>query len=117
MLVGHTSCVLLPAVNKFNAPVNAQNQQRAFDALWSDDYIRKRLEKRGLSAQNDLGDLLDGLFREYDMPRSLKDVGADGEANLEILSVRSLTDPWCRTNPIPLTTPEQVMSILQQVEV
>lgn len=114
--VGHTSCVLLPAVNKFNAKANASRQKRAFDALWSDDYIRETLSKRGLTAENDLGDLLDGLFREYGMPRSLKEVGADGADNLKILSIRSLEDPWCRTNPIPLTTPEQIMTILRAVE-
>ncbi len=114
--IGHTSCVLCPTVMKYNAKVNSKRQQRAFDALWSDDYIRNVSSKRGLTSENDLGDLLDGLFREYGMPRSLKEVGVEGQEKLEILSVRSLEDPWCRTNPIPLNTPEQVMSILKLVE-
>ena len=113
---GHTSCVLCPSVMKYNAKANAARQQHAVDALWSDAYIRQTLSKRGLTAQNDLGDLLDGLFREYGMPRTLKEVGVQGEANLQTLAVRSLEDPWCRTNPIPLTTSEQVMAILKTVE-
>lgn len=101
---------------KYNADANAKRQQRAFDALWSDTYIRETLSKRGLTSQNDLGDLLDGLFREYGMPRSLREVGVEGEDNITTLAVRSLEDPWCRTNPIPLTTAEQVYKILKQVE-
>ncbi|EXJ66854.1 uncharacterized protein A1O5_10049 [Cladophialophora psammophila CBS 110553] len=114
---GYTSCILCPSVMKCNAKVNAARQQRAIDILWSDSYIRQALSKRGLTAQNDLGDLLDGLFREYGMPRTLKEVGVEGEANLQTLAVRSLKDPWCRTNPIPLTTLEQVINILNTVEI
>lgn len=103
-------------MNKYNAKVNAARQQRAFNALWSDKYIRRKLSGRGLTTQNDLGDLLDGLFREYGMPRSLREVGVSGSENLNILAVKSLEDPWCRTNPRPLTTPNQVMTILREVE-
>ncbi|RFU30224.1 hypothetical protein B7463_g6113, partial [Scytalidium lignicola] len=113
---GVTSCVLSPAVMKYNARVNAEHQQHAFDALWSDEYIRETLSKRNLTSENDLGDLLDGLFREYGMPRSLKEVGVEGEEKLNILAVKSLEDPWCRTNPIPLITSEQVLEILRMVE-
>lgn len=101
---------------KYNRRVNAERQQLAFDALWSDEYIRETLAKRNLTSENDLGDLLDGLFREYGVPRSLKEVGVEGEEKLKTLAVRSLEDPWCRTNPIPLTTADQVLEILKMVE-
>ncbi|OQV05525.1 hypothetical protein CLAIMM_10252 [Cladophialophora immunda] len=114
---GHTSCVLCPAVMKYNARVNAPRQQRALVALWSDDYIRETLEKRGLKRSSaDLGDVLDGLFREFGMPRTLREVGVEGDQTLQLLAERCLEDPWCRTNPVPLTTKAQVMEILKLVE-
>ncbi|KAH8810642.1 putative Fe-containing alcohol dehydrogenase [Xylogone sp. PMI_703] len=113
---GVTSCVLSPSVMKYNSKVNWKRQQLAFDALWSDGYIRETLSKRSITSDNDLGDLLDGLFREYGVPRSLKEVGVEGEEKLSILAVRSLEDPWCRTNPIPLISPEQVLEILKMAE-
>jgi alcohol dehydrogenase class IV len=114
---GHTSCVLCPAVMKFNAPINGHLQQRALDAAWADEYLRQTLEGRGLQQSSaDLGDVLDGLFREFGMPRSLQEVGVHGSDQLELLAERCLEDPWCRTNPIPLTTKEQVLDILNRVE-
>jgi alcohol dehydrogenase class IV len=102
---------------KYNARVNAHRQRRALDALWSDEYIRSTLVRRGLEqSAAHLGDLLDGLFREFLMPRTLKEVGVQGEEMLQLLAERCLEDPWCRTNPIPLTTKEQVLEILRQVE-
>ena len=102
---------------KYNAKVNGHRQQRALAALWSDDYIRETLEHRGLQQSSaDLGDLLDGLFREFGMPRTLKEVGVEGDNTLGLLAERCLEDPWCRTNPVPLTTKEQVMEILRLVE-
>lgn len=102
---------------KYNASANAHRQKRALDTLWGDPYIRDVLERRGLiHSQCDLGDTLHELFGELGVPRTLKDVGVSGEQQLETLAQRSLEDPWCRTNPISLTRPEQVMEILRMVE-
>ncbi|KEF56407.1 uncharacterized protein A1O9_07988 [Exophiala aquamarina CBS 119918] len=114
---GHTSCVLCPTVMKYNAVVNASRQQLALDALWSDAYIRQILESRGLrQSKADLGDVLDGLFRDFGMPRTLKEVGVEGEETLQLLAERSLEDMWCRTNPVPLTTTAQILEVLRTVE-
>ncbi|RVX71865.1 hypothetical protein B0A52_04264 [Exophiala mesophila] len=115
---GHTSCVLCPTVMKYNARVNAHRQQRALDALWSDNYIRETLETRRNLRQSsaDLGDVLDAIFRELGMPRTLQDVGVEGEDKLKELAKKSLEDMWCRTNPIPLETEGQIMEILRLVE-
>lgn len=114
---GHTSCILMPAVMKYNARANSSRQQLAVDAIWSDEYIAQVLTDRGLSAQkSDLGDTLDGLFREFGMPRTLREVGVEGEENLQILAERSLADIWCVSNPVPLTTEAQVLEILRMVE-
>jgi alcohol dehydrogenase class IV len=115
---GHTSCVLCPSVMKYNARVNANRQQRALNALWSDSYIRQSLESQGNLRESsaDLGDALDAIFREFCMPRTLKEVGVEGDEKLRELARKCLEDPWCRTNPIPLLTEEQVMEILKMVE-
>ncbi|OAG43617.1 hypothetical protein AYO21_02203 [Fonsecaea monophora] len=115
---GHTSCVLCPTVMKYNASVNGHRQQRALNALWSDPYIRETLETRCNLTQSstDLGDVLDALFRQFGMPRTLKEVGVEGQEKLTDLARKCLEDPWCRTNPIPLVTEEQVMKILKLVE-
>ncbi|OAL32864.1 hypothetical protein AYO20_07655 [Fonsecaea nubica] len=115
---GHTSCVLCPTVMKYNASVNGHRQQRALNALWSDPYIRETLETHCNLTQSsaDLGDVLDALFRQFGMPRTLKEVGVEGQEKLTDLARKCLEDPWCRTNPIPLVTEEQVMKILKLVE-
>ena len=50
------------------------------------------------------------------MPRTLKQVGVEGGDKLRKLAEQSLEDPWCRTNPMPPTRPEQVLETLRQVE-
>ncbi|TAQ87443.1 hypothetical protein B7494_g4226 [Chlorociboria aeruginascens] len=114
---GHTSCVICPAIMKYNASVNSERQKLALDALWNDDFIAQVLSNRGLSSgRNDLGDTLDGLFREYGMPRTLKEVGVEGDKKLQELATQTLTEAWCQTNPIPITTETQVLEILRAVE-
>lgn len=114
---GHTSCALCPTVMKYNAVVNASRRQLALDALWSDAYVRQIFESRGLEqSKADLGDVLDTLFRGFGMPRTLKEVGVEGEETLQLLAERSLEDMWCRINPVPLTTKEQILEILRTVE-
>ena len=109
---GETSCVLLPAVCKFNKPVNAEKQQQVLDILWSEDVVVRVLNKAGLKKQTaDLGDALDVIIRGLGMPRTLKDVGV-GQDKFEKLAVSSLKDRWCKTNPVPLGEKEQVMEIL-----
>lgn len=74
-------------------------------------YIREVLQGR-----KDLGDLLDGLSRGFGMLTSLKEVGVEGEEKLKTLSLLTMEDLWCRTNPCPLTQPSQVMDILEVIE-
>ena len=112
---GETSCIMLPAVCKWNKPVNSSQQQKVLDILWGEPSVKHVLEKWHLGqGKNDLGDALDVVFRELGMPRSLKDVGVGGD-KLDALATGSLQDRWCKTNPIPLKTKEQVMEILQLV--
>ena len=109
---GETSCILLPAVCKYNKPVNAEKQQQVLDILWSEEVVARVLSKAGLKKETaDLGDALDAVIRELGMPRTLKEVGI-GPDKFEKLAESSLKDRWCKTNPVPLKEKEQVVKIL-----
>lgn len=112
---GETSCVLLPAVMRFNKRVNAAQQGRVLDVLWGLGPVRDVLAARGVErAGSDLGDVLDAVLRELGMPRSLREVGVGREV-LGGLAEGSLGDRYCRSNPVPLTEGGQVMEILEMV--
>lgn len=112
---GETSCIVLPAVCKYNEKVNSEQQRRVRDVLWEEDVVAEVLTKRGLAREKaDLGDVLDAIVRELGMPRSLKEVGV-GEDKLDKLAENSLHDPMCAGNPIPLKGKEQVMEILRMI--
>ena len=117
MGVGHgeTSCILLPAVCKYNQSVNAERQQLVKDIFWGDEEVQKELQAAGLSKDSHLGDMLDAIFRALGMPRSLKEFGI-GEDRFDALAVNSLHDRWCATNPRPLTEKGQVLEILHMVK-
>ncbi|CAD6572299.1 MAG: hypothetical protein ASARMPREDX12_005100 [Alectoria sarmentosa] len=110
---GETSCVLLPAVCKYNERVNAEQQRRVLDILWSEEAVMSVLRSAGVEREkSDLGDALDALFKALGMPRTLDEVGIARD-RFESLAVGSLDDRWCKTNPIPLTRREQVLEILE----
>ncbi|KIW09423.1 hypothetical protein, variant [Verruconis gallopava] len=113
---GETSCILLPAVCKYNARVNSTQQDQVLQILWGQEPVVQILKAKGLGPHNaDLSAVLDVLIRELGMPRSLKEVGV-GQDKLDMIAVNSLEDKWCRTNPIPLTDKSQVLDILKAVE-
>lgn len=114
---GETSCILLPAVCKFNAKhgANREQQERVRQFLVRNGEVARVLRDRGVDASKaDLGDVLDAVIRELGMPRSLKEVGVGRDA-LDDLAANSLHDRWCRTNPVPLTDKKQVLEILEMV--
>ncbi|KAI9376724.1 alcohol dehydrogenase [Aspergillus egyptiacus] len=114
---GETSCILLPAVCKYNAKYNANNdrQNRLRDFLLQLPIVAQVVEARGVKKESaDLGDVLDAVIRDLGMPRSLGDVGV-GHDKLDGLAKHSLHDRWVRTNPVPLNEKEQVLEILEQV--
>jgi alcohol dehydrogenase class IV len=114
---GETSCILLPAVCKFNAEKNANvpRQQRVHKFLTANSIVAEVLKARGVDAtSSDLGDVLDAVIRELGMPRSLKEVGV-GRDKLDTLAEHSLHDRWCKTNPVPLKEKGQVLEILEKV--
>ncbi|CAD6584149.1 MAG: hypothetical protein ASARMPRED_001613 [Alectoria sarmentosa] len=112
---GETSCVLMPAVMRFNKPVNAAKQSKVLKILWDEVAVEDVLVKRGVEREGaDLADVLDAIFRELGLSRSLKEVGV-GREKLPALARGSLSYRWCRSNPVPLMEIEQVMEILEMV--
>ncbi|KAJ5764079.1 hypothetical protein N7533_002760 [Penicillium manginii] len=114
---GETSCILLPAVCKFNAKHNANRdrQARVREFLLNDPIVSEVLHSRSVDTETaDLGDILDAVIRELGMPRSLADVGV-GRDKLDALAAHSLHDRWCQSNPVPLKEKEQVLEILEMV--
>jgi len=115
MGVGHgeTSCVILPAVCKFNAAkgANVDRQKAVVHMLWQ----LPEIQGLGLDKDRaDLGDILDAFFRALGMPRTLKAVGVEGE-QVEQVAENTLHDEFAATNPYPLTRKEDVMEILELV--
>ncbi|KAJ7254964.1 hypothetical protein B0H12DRAFT_1114332, partial [Mycena haematopus] len=118
--VGHgaTSAILLPAVCDYNARVGGEirrQQRQAVSILWGLEEMRRVAEHVGLvEGEATLGQLLNALFVELGMPRTLKDVGV-GRDQFDKLAEYSLLDVWCTSNPVPLTEKTQVMDILESV--
>lgn len=115
---GETSCVLLPAVCKFNArysEANRARQDRVRALLVADPVVDGVLRARTMViGELDLGDVLDAVIRELGMPRSLREVGV-GREQLDGLAENSLHDRWCISNPVPLREKTQVLEILESV--
>lgn len=108
-----TTCICLPAVQKFNAKLNAQQQALVLDAFWDDPDVAAVLTKHSLAkGQADLGDALDAVIRELGFPRTLREYGI-GRDKLEAIAESSLKDACCQFNAIPLERKEQVLEILE----
>jgi len=110
---------MLPAVLKWTLKEGGEkvqkHQQKVLDVLWSEKTIAEMLERKGLiKGKADASDVIDAVVRELGLPRSLKDVGI-GRDKLDALAENSLKDRWLPTNPVPVTTKEQVLSILEMV--
>ncbi|KAI5198018.1 hypothetical protein E4T39_06984 [Aureobasidium subglaciale] len=109
---GETSCIMLPAVCKYNIPVNSAQQNKVRKVFWDDDVVKSVLQRHGLEEQKaDLSDCLKVIVKELGLPGSLEDVGVD-EDKFDMLAESSLLDPCCATNPIPLKEKGQVLEIL-----
>ncbi|MBL6852080.1 MAG: iron-containing alcohol dehydrogenase [Alphaproteobacteria bacterium] len=94
---GYTSCVMLPAVLKWNAAVNVDIQPPIADALGRPD----------LSAADAVAALLDDL----QMPRTLKDVGI-GDDLVPRIAEQAAKSPAVANNPRPVKTPQDALEIL-----
>ena len=95
---GYTSCIMLPAVMRWNKPANRDRQALISAAM--------------LQAGSDAGDVLDSLIRGLGMPRSLGAVKI-GRDNFQRIAVQAMATPWVPRNPRPIGGPDQVREILE----
>lgn len=97
---GYTSCIMLPAVLRWNASINKDRQ-----AL-----IAEAMGRPGVEA----GDLLRDFIVNLGMPRTLREVGV-GADQFEVIAENSMHDRWLHTNPRKIRGQEDVIEILQMV--
>jgi len=95
---GYTSCVMLPNVLRYNRSANAERQRLVAEAL---GYPGK-----------DAADVVGDLISELGLPRRLADVGIAPD-KFALIATTVMHDRWLHTNPVKITSPEQVLKILE----
>jgi maleylacetate reductase len=95
---GHTSCIMLPAVMRWNKPANGDRQALVAAAM--------------AQAGSDAGDVLAQFIAGLGMPRSLGTVKI-GRDSFEGIAEKAMATPWVPRNPRPIAGPAQVREILE----
>jgi maleylacetate reductase len=95
---GHTSCVMLPAVLRWNNKANSDRQRALSEALNAPD--RPAWES------------IHELVQALDQPTTLRAVGIQRE-NFEEIATRALTYGPVQKNPRPIRSKEDVLEILE----
>jgi len=95
---GHTSCILLPHVMRYNAEATAAKQAMIHDALGG--------------AGTDAADAVARLIADLGQPATLRDAGVERDM-LPRIADGAMANFWVRTNPRPIESPDQVMTILE----
>ena len=95
---GYTSCVMLPSVLAWNERVNGPQQAIVSEALG----------QPGEAASKVIGNLISNLG----MPKCLRDVGVSKD-QLQEIAEASMHDRWIPSNPRKITTPSQIIEILE----
>jgi maleylacetate reductase len=94
---GYTSCVMLPAVLRWNKSANAERQELVSAAMGQPG--------------RDAGEVLDDFIRGLGMPRSLQDVRI-GPESFDRIAEQAMATPWVPRNPRKIDNPGQVREIL-----
>jgi maleylacetate reductase len=95
---GHTSCVMLPSVLRWNLPANADRQKRVSEAF-------------GKPA-TPAADLVAQLVATLGLPQTLREVGV-GRDRFREIAEKSMHDRAVLNNPRPIEGPAEVMEILE----
>jgi alcohol dehydrogenase class IV len=95
---GHCSCVMLPAVMRYNAVENAERQTMVAVAMGA---------PMGAAA-----DAIEALVSGLGQPTRLRDVGVKEDQFAQIAQT-SLDNFFVRSNPRPITEADQIVEILQ----
>jgi maleylacetate reductase len=94
---GHTSCVMLPSVMRWNKSANAERQALVASAMGHPN--------------EDAGDVLDDFIRGLGMPRSLREVKV-GPEHFDRIAQQAMATPWVPRNPRKIEGPAHVREIL-----
>jgi maleylacetate reductase len=94
---GYTSCIMLPHVLRYNAPVNAAQQRKVSVAF-------------GRPA-DDAADAVGDLVSSLGLPQRLRDVGVRREQFREIAE-KVMHDRYVPANPRKITGPDDIVEIL-----
>lgn len=95
---GYTSCVMTPYVLAWNAEHDASRQARILTCLGG------RADSAAAAA--------DALIRGLGMPRRLGEVGVGADQFQQVADLTML-DIWGRTNPRPVSSPDDILQILR----
>jgi maleylacetate reductase len=95
---GHTSCIMLPAVMRWNRRANAERQKLVAAAM-------------GRPGE-DAADVLDQFIAGLGMPRSLGAVKVTADS-FERIAKQAMGTPWVPFNPRRIDGPAQVREILE----
>jgi maleylacetate reductase len=95
---GHTSCVMLPSVLRWNLAVNADRQKRVSEAFGKSD--------------TPAADLVANLVATLGLPGRLSEVGV-GKDRFREIAEKSMHDRAVLNNPRPIKGPAEVMEILE----
>lgn len=95
---GHTSCIMLPSVMRWNRSANADRQALIANAMGHPG--------------KDAGDVLDQFIRGLGMPRSLGEVKI-GREHFDRIAAQAMGTPWVPRNPRKIDGPAQVKEILE----
>lgn len=95
---GYTSCVMLPHVLRYNKSVNASQQAVVAAAMGHPG--------------EDAADVVSAFIGELGLPRSLREVHVTRE-RFDAITEHTMHDEWLHANPRKITSPDQVMEILE----
>ena len=98
---GHTSCIMLPAVMRWNEKANYSRQVRVSQAMGS--------------PETSASQLLEKLIQDLGMPTRLSDVDINAK-DFASIAEKAMGTPWVPHNPRKISGPSDVLEILKLAE-
>ncbi len=95
---GYTSCVMLPPVLRYNRSVNLERQRLVAEAMGHPG--------------EDAADVIAAFIADLGLPGKLSEVGVTRD-QFAMIADHAMHDSWLHSNPRKITTPEQVLDILE----
>jgi alcohol dehydrogenase class IV len=89
---------MLPHVLRYNRAASAERQRLVAEALGHPG--------------EDAADVVASFIAELGLPARLADVGV-GPDRFPLIATTAMHDKWLHTNPVKITSPEQVLKILE----